>query len=174
MSTQPKDADAIASETRRRSRVLEAVSKAAIAFESRWARLTLHRVDPALSQKLWRQSQLFDRAREDGNIDVLEKQAGGLVRGYAAAVAVMQASGEPDDAYLIGECPMTGLRIALGHSTAVFSLPDGDRPGMPWFSPDEIATLLATSTDPAIKFALQAKQVFAGAQVVTSLPPDAG
>lgn len=145
------------------------VSKAALPFESRWTRAALRRVDPDLAGRLDEQRGLFDKACVTGEGDDIEAHGSAMCRGWAAAVRAMEAAGEPDDAYQIGRDPQTGFTVAIGQQKAA-----ADRVvelhGQPvaWFSPDEIAALMAGIE--AMKRVTAIKRVWPGAEVIDFYP----
>jgi hypothetical protein len=89
-------------------------SVGAAAFESRWTRRALQRVDPDLSQRLDEQCELFAAALLSDDEDEIVLQGEAMTRGWRAAYARMSAERtESDDAYLLGEDPASGTRVAI-------------------------------------------------------------
>jgi hypothetical protein len=123
--------------------LLRQVSEAAQGYESRWTLRALKRVDQALYQRFEEQRADFDRAVITGSRADAEEHGGGMIRGWQAITRSMEASGEADDAYLLGMAP-NGLKVAIGDQKAatarVRSL-HGDK--VVWMTPDEVAAIIA-------------------------------
>jgi len=113
----------------------EAVRAAAAAFEARWTLRSLRTRDPELFDRFEEQRSLFQAALMSGVKADIEEQTGGMVRAWAAATARMQDT--PDDAYMIGRCPRTGLEVRIGHQLAA------QADGVVHMTPDEVAVLVA-------------------------------
>ncbi len=143
------------------------VSSAALLFERRWTLRALRRVDPGLAKRLSEQRSLFDQACITGAVDEIELQGAAMVRGWQAAVRAMGS--EPDDAYMIGQDPVSGLKVAIGHQVAA-----ADRvrevcgEQVIWLTPDECAVMLAGVE--AFKIVGAVKQFFPGAEIVDRHP----
>lgn len=120
-------------------------SKAAAGFESRWTWLALRRVDDDLGRRLFEQRGLFDEACVVGSASEIEEQGAALCRGYAAAVRALEAADEPDDAYMLGSDPQTGMKVAIGLQKAacerVRSVHGSE---VIWITPDEVAVLMSS------------------------------
>lgn len=138
------------------------IARAASAYEVRWSWLALRRVSPVIADKLERQRELWFAAKASGSISELRAQGEGLIRGYRKAVEVLEEEREPEDNYLVGQCPQTGWRIVIGHNPAQAQL-GGEAEGCAWFTPDEIAALFAES--PAAKTMLEVKRAFRGSSI---------
>jgi len=93
---------------------IRAVSEAAIPFESRWTWAALKGVDSDIYCRLGEQCDLFGRALGTGSLADIEAHGAATCRGYAKAFQVLQAAAEPDDAYQLGQDPLTGFRVAIG------------------------------------------------------------
>lgn len=141
------------------------VSAAAALFESRWTQLALRRVSPSVAQALFEQRGLFDEATFSGSSDEIETHGAAMCRGYAAAVRALEQASEPDDAYQLGQDPVSGLKVAVGTQRAavdrVRTIHGAD---VIWITPDEVAAMLASVE--AFKFVGAVKQLFPGAEVV--------
>lgn len=141
------------------------VAIAAEAFEARWTVIGLRRHDHDLAVALHEQKELFAEACAIGNQNDIRDHGAALVRGYGAAVQAMEEAEIPDDSYLLGQCPTTGYKIAIGINKAslkrVVELHGQD---VVWFSPDELATLAASSE--AFMTVSAIKKRFPGAEVV--------
>jgi hypothetical protein len=151
------------------SKWLGQVSDAALPFERRWTWLALRRVNPDIAKRLHEQRGLFDQACVTGTVDEVEEQGAALCRGYAAAVRALEASGEADDAYLIGQDSATGLKVAIGQQKAALDRVrevHGER--VVWVSPDEVAKLMASVEQ--FKFVGAVKRLFPGAEVIDRYP----
>jgi hypothetical protein len=142
----------------------EAIEAAAL-FERRWTMRALRRVDPDIAQRIIEQRGLFDRALVVGDVTEVETHGAAMCRGWKAAIQVMEAAGEVDDAYQIGEDPKTGTRVAIGQNMAgVDRVVDlhGDR--VVWLTPDECAALFASVE--GFKGISAVKRRFPGAEIV--------
>jgi hypothetical protein len=140
------------------------VSAAAQAFEARWARLSLARVNFELAQRLKEQRDLFDRACVTGTPDEVEEHGAAMCRGYAAAMAAMEEAGAEDDAYMLGSDPVSGLKVAIGQQRAAAARVveiHGNK--TIWVTPDEVASMMASA--PFNRMA-EAKRIFPGIEVV--------
>lgn len=145
------------------------ISKIAQLYERRWTRLSLNRIDADLAARLAAQQSLYDSACLRGTVAEIEAQGGGLCRGWLAAIRAMEEHQVPDDAYMFGSDPVSGMRVAIGHSKAsaelVAELYGKD---CVWISPDEVAVLLALTNDltkEATGLAVAVKQHWPGAEV---------
>ena len=141
------------------------VSAAALPFERRWTWLALRRVDDGLGRKLFEQRGLFDEACITGSVDDIETHGGAMCRGYAAAVRALEAAEAPDDSYMLGQCPQSGFRVAVGQQKAALDrVREIAGNEVVWITPDEVAVLMASVE--SFKFAGVVKQMFPGAEVV--------
>jgi hypothetical protein len=115
-----------------------AVAAAAVAYEARWSYAALRRVDAELLSRFDEQKALYWDAVASGDEAAVAEQSGGMVRAYQAITRAMEA--QPDDAYVVGQDPRTGLKIAIGSRVAPATrLPDG----VVYLTADEVAMLLA-------------------------------
>jgi hypothetical protein len=147
------------------------VSSAAQAFESRWTMAALNRVDVDLHLRLREQRGLFDRACVTGTAEEVEAQGGAMCRGYAAAVRALEASGEADDAYVIGKCPRTGYTVAIGEQKAAAErVRDIHGERVVWVTPNEVASLL--NSVEAFKPIATIKRFFPGAEIIERYPDE--
>ena len=141
------------------------VSSAAAQFESRWTMLALRRVDEGLARRLHEQRGLFDEACFAGEGSEVEEHGAAMCRGYAAAVRALTSADEPDDAYLLGSDPASGLKVAIGsQKAAVARVREIHGQDVIWLTPDEVAALMASVE--AFKFVGAVKQLFPGAEVI--------
>jgi hypothetical protein len=126
-------------------RLLGEVQNAAAVFEGRWTLGALARVDAELAQRMADQIADYQEAMVTGTIADVKEHVAGVKRGYAKCARVCEAAGVQDDAYTIGVCTATGLRVAIGDRKAsgarVHEL-FGDR--VTWLTPDECARLWAS------------------------------
>lgn len=140
-------------------------NEAAAGFEARWTMIGLRRHDHGLAVSLFEQKELFAEACAIGDMNEIKVHGASLVRGYAAAVKAMEAAQIPDDSYLLGVCPTTGFKVAIGVQKAarkrVVELHGQD---VVMISPDEVATLMASSE--AFMTVAAIKKKFPGAEVV--------
>lgn len=147
------------------------VSAAAAAFERRWTRHALKRVDADLARRVAEQRSLFDQACVTGTVDEVEAHAAAMCRGYAAATRCMEASGEADDAYMLGSDPRSGFRIAVGHQKAAAGrVAEVHGKTVVWMSVDEVAAIMAGLE--GFKQIAAVKQFFPGAEVLDLRPGD--
>jgi hypothetical protein len=148
-----------------RKRWVKDVNEAAAQFEARWTVIGLRRHDHELAVRLHEQREIFAEACATGEPNEVQVQGAALVRGYAAAVKAMEEADIPDDSYLLGVCPTTGFKVAIGIQKAsqprVVELHGQD---VVWISPDEVATLMASSE--AFMTVAAIKRKFPGAEVV--------
>lgn len=141
------------------------VGAAARTFEARWTNLALRRVDSGLATRLFEQRGLFDQACITGTVDEVELHGAAMCRGWSAAVRAMEQADEPDDAYMLGSDPATGLKVAVGQSKAsVGRVAELHGQDVVWVTPDEVAALMASVE--AFKFAYAVKQHFPGAELI--------
>jgi hypothetical protein len=141
------------------------VSTAAIPFESRWTLAALKRVDPDVHRRLREQRALFDQALVAGTADEIERHGAAMCRGYAKAVQVLETAGEEDDAYMLGQDPRSGFRIAIGQQKpAAQRVRQLHGEVVTWITPDEVAAVLANLE--AFKPILAIKRRFPGAEIV--------
>lgn len=150
-------------------RWLAETSKAASMIERRWTKAALKRVDPDLAQRLKEQRDLFDKALVTGSAEEIEAHGGAMCRGYAVALKTLEASGEPDDSYMLGSDPRTGYRVAIGHMKAAADrVAEVHGQSVVWISPDEVAALMAGME--GFKQLAAVKQLFPGAEVIDVRP----
>lgn len=144
---------------------LPQVSTAAAAFEARWTILSLGRVDPSLADRLREQRDLFNAAVVTGTAEQVEVHGAAMCRGYAAACGALEQAGAPDDAYVLGSDPATGVRVAIGvQRAAAARVREVHGEGVIWLTPDEVAAMMAASGD-AAHFVGTVKRLFPGAVV---------
>jgi hypothetical protein len=137
------------------------VSSAAAAFEARWTRATLKRVDPSLAERLSEQRDLFDAAMVKGTYTEIAKQGAAMCRGYAAACGALERAEAPDDAYMLGTDPETGMTVAVGLQKASADHVAEVHHAI-WITPDEVAMLLASAPFSAMT---SVKRLFPGAEL---------
>lgn len=148
-------------------------SDAALPFERRWTWLALRRVSSGIATRLFEQRGLFDKACVVGSGSDVETQGAALVRGYAAAVAALETSGEADDAYQLGHDAVSGLTIAIGSQrAAVDRVRELHGEKVVWVTPDECAVMLAGIE--AFKFVGAVKKFFPGAEIIEKYPDEPG
>ena len=144
------------------------VSQAARPYESRWTLRALLAADPELYSKFREQQALWNAALITGDEGDIAEQTGAMCRGWAAITLRMEESGAPDDAYLIGVCPRTGTRVAIGDQIAardrVREL-EGER--TIWLTPHEVATLMGSAQTLA-----SLKGLFPGAELIDLYPTE--
>jgi hypothetical protein len=144
------------------------VTKAATAFEARWTKLALKRVDPELSLALQEQIELYFEACIDGAQEDIKRHGEALARGYASAVMAMETARYHDDAYLIGR--HNGVVVVISDQKAVQSklvdlASSGERAVL--MSPDEVALLMGS-----LEGISTIKQLFPGAEVIDRYPDE--
>jgi hypothetical protein len=95
-----------------------AVAEAALPFEVRWTLAALKRVDVNIYRRLQDQRSLFDLVLVTGTAEDIRLHGAALCCGYVKAIQVLEAAGEPDDAYMIGQDMRSGFRVAIGQHKA--------------------------------------------------------
>ena len=146
-------------------RWFSAVAEAALPFESRWTERALKRVDPDLYEAWSDQRSMWMQAQITGTAEDIDEHGAAMVRAWQAVARRMEASGEPDDAYMLGFDGRTGTRIAVGEQKAAVARIrelHGDR--VTWITPDEIAALLAGVE--AFERVAAVKKLWPGAEIV--------
>jgi hypothetical protein len=146
------------------------VSEAALVFERRWTRRALRQYNRELADQFEAQLARFEAAMTTGTSTEVETEGARLCRAYGVIATRMQAAEVPDDAYMVGRHVVaTGktdfLTIAISATPAA-----GERArelhgeGVLWFSPDELATIVAL--DLRAKKVAAVKAMFPGAEIV--------
>jgi hypothetical protein len=69
--------------------------------------------DPTLDRLLDEQRLLFSEALGTGITDDIVEHGESMIRGWQAAVRRVSDADVPDDAYLVGEDPASGVRVAI-------------------------------------------------------------
>jgi hypothetical protein len=119
------------------------VSEAAQPFESRWTLRALLAVDPGLYEAFRDQQKLWEASLVIGEFDDVRQQTAAMVRGWAAITRRME--GTPDDAYLLGVCPRTGTKVAIGDQLAARArVREVHGEPVVFMTPHECASLLAS------------------------------
>lgn len=138
-----------------------AVSRAAEAFEGRWSRLALRRVNSDLDDRLNRQIALWYEARRAGDPDHVLNRGQGMLRGYAKCAEAMEEADAPDDAYSFGQA-RDGRVVSFGPVAAAQRVAERF-PGqsIPHFTFDEAAELLLE-----LSLVSAVKAAWPGAEVV--------
>lgn len=148
------------------------VSAARGAYEARWSLRRLQTVDPDLHRRLVEQVDIFDRTLfHADDADEITTHGEATCRGWAAAIAAMERTGEADDAYMIGCDPRSGVKVAIGDAARG---PDrvGELHGdsVTWLTPDEVATLYAATE--GFKAIDAIKRRAPGAELIDRRPAD--
>jgi hypothetical protein len=150
-------------------RLLGEVQNAAAIFEGRWTLGALARVDAELAQRMADQIADYQEAMVTGTIADVKEHVAGIKRGYNKCARVCEAAGIEDDAYRIGVCTATGLRVAIGDRKAsgarVHEL-FGSR--VVWLTVDEVARLWASIE--GLRRIDAVKAVFPGAEAINIRP----
>lgn len=124
------------------------VNEAKAKFEGRWMYSSLMRVDGMLYRDLMEQTAIFDEMSIMGTAEEIAEHGEATIRGYVAATKVMEKKNREDDAYLLGCCPTTGLKIAIGAAKgSVKRIQEIYGQDVVFFSPDELATIIAFRGD---------------------------
>lgn len=148
----------------------EQVNEAKAKFEGRWMLLSLNRVDPILYQNLMEQICIFDEMSITGTAEDIEEHGEATLRGFIAATKAMEKKSTQDDSYMLGCCPTTGLKIAIGAAKgSVKRIQEVYGQDVVFFSPDELATIIAFRGDverKGIVFIEAVKQHWPGAEMV--------
>jgi hypothetical protein len=80
-----------------------------------------------------------------------------------AATKALEAAAEPDDAYMLGSDPVSGLKVAIAHQrAAVERIVEVHGQQACWVSPDEVAVMMASEQ---FKKIAGIKQSFPGAEI---------
>jgi hypothetical protein len=144
---------------------MAAVSEAATPFESRWTLAALKRVDPDTHRRLLEQRSLFDQVMVTGSAGEVEAHGAAMCRGYRKAVQVLEQAGTSDDAYLLGQDPRSGFRVAIGEQKAAAGrVREIAGAAVVWITPDEVAAILANLE--AFKPTAAIKRLFPGAEIL--------
>jgi hypothetical protein len=144
---------------------MRAVSEVASLFEARWTLAALKRADADIYRRLCEQRALFDKALITGSAADIERHGAAMCRGYALGVMALERAGEADNAYLLGQDPGSGLRVAVGEQKAAAArVREVHGNTVVWMTPDEVATMLATTE--AFKPIAAIKRLFPGAEVL--------
>ncbi len=146
------------------------VNEAKAKFEGRWMYLSLRRVDDELYKNLMEQIDIFDEVSITGTVKDIAEHGEATLRGFVAATKVMEKAKVIDDSYMMGQCHLTGLRVAIGTAKgSVKHIQEVYGPDVVFFSPDEIASLVALHADvesKAIIFVEATKRQWPGATMV--------
>lgn len=150
-------------------RLMGEVQVAAQAFEGRWTIGALARVDPALAETLAGQIADWHEAQVIGTLIDIKTHAKGTVRGYLKAARACEAAGIDDDAYKIGLCSQTGMRVAIGdRRLSAQRVADLHGPNVVWLSADEVARLWGSIQ--GLRRIDAVKAAFPGAEAVDIRP----
>jgi ABC-type uncharacterized transport system ATPase subunit len=137
------------------------ISEAAASFEGRWTMRALARVDADLATALQDQIDLFNEALITSAMDDVREQGEALIRGYVVCTQAMQDAQEPDDAYLMGKDPDTGLTVAIGQNRhAIARVREAHGEKVVWMNPDEVAAMVA-----GLQSVARVKELFPGAEI---------
>mgnify|MGYP001400296296 CR=1 FL=1 len=142
------------------------VANAAAAYERRWTVAALKALDPELHARFVGQQDDWHAALVTGSDADVREQTAAMCRGWAAITKRME--GQPDDAYMLGICPRTGLRVAITTQKAVCGRLQelGGEPVL-LVHPDEVAVMLAAQQAIA-----SIKSVYPGAEVIELRPAE--
>jgi hypothetical protein len=141
--------------------IVRAENDAAALFEARWTRRALRRVDPELEQRLGEQRELLSGALASGIDRDIRLHGEAMVRGWHAAIARMAT--EPPGAFLIGEDPASGMRVAISDQRASeTTVRDLYGDGVIFLTPDEVAAMATT-----LQQVREVKRLWPGAEIVT-------
>lgn len=145
------------------------VSEAAMSFESRWTMRALRRVSADMHEAMTDQLALYHEALVTGQKREVDEHAAATIRGYVAVTGVMQAAGEPDDAYVLGFDARTGTRIAIGDQKACIArVREVHGAKVVWITADECAALFAQVE--GFKTISAIKNLFPGTEIVDKYP----
>lgn len=140
------------------------VAEAALGFEARWTVRALRRHNPELAATFEGVIERYRHAMVGGTPGEIEAEASLMCRAYAAVSTELVSAKVPNDAYQIGRDSKSGMTIAIGEApTQAALVQELHGPGVAWFSPDEIATMIALN-DKLNKIA-QVKARFPGAEI---------
>lgn len=159
-------------------RMVQQECVAAAAFESRWTLRALRRVDGELCEAIEDQLSLFHEALVTASDEALIVEHGeAMCRGWSAAVRRMESAAEPDDAYLLGICVKTGLKVAISDQRAASARVrevHGER--AIFMTPDEAAAMVAGLQGIAAVKALwpNSEVIEVRGKGALAVPPEAG
>src|SRR6266550_1584675 len=143
------------------------VNDAKAKFEGRWMMLSLCRVNEELYNNLMDQIDIFDDVSITGTAEDIEEHGEATLRGFEVATKVMEKSALEDDAYVMGQCHLTGLKIAIGSAKgSTKRIREIHGQDVVFISPDEIATMIAMKGEcesKVIAFIHETKKLFPGA-----------
>jgi len=139
-------------------------------FEGRWMMLSLHRVDPELYKNLMEQNDIFDDVSITGSVEDVEEHGNATIRGYEIAIKRMEKSEVEDDSYILGQCYLTGLKIAIGSAKgSTKRIREVYGQDVIFISPDEVASIIAMKGEcesKVIAFIHETKKLFPGAELI--------
>jgi hypothetical protein len=98
-----------------------------------------------------------------GSAEEIEGHGAAMCRGYRKAVQVLERAGTLDDAYLLGQDPRSGFRVAIGEQKAAAGRVR-ELATVVWITPDEVATILANLE--AFRPITAIKRLFPGAEIL--------
>lgn len=148
------------------------VAKVAEAFERRWTMRALRRVNAELAQRLQEQVDLFHQVKFLNEAPDIAAHGAATCRGWQAAVEAMEKAGEPDDAYVLGYDPMSGMHVAIGENfCAAKRVAEIHGEKYAWVTPDEVASMFAALK--GIRTIAAIKRAFPGAEMVDIYPAEA-
>ena len=140
------------------------INEAALAFERRWTRTALRNYNTKLADAFEQALNNYASAADSGGSTEIDNAGKRLVRAYAVISAALQAANVPDDAYMIGTDAQSGTMIIIAATPAAGEFARQQHPLAKWFSPDEVATLIAMD-ERAQKIAA-VKASFPGAEII--------
>lgn len=145
---------------------LAMVAPAETAFRSRWRLGTLQRVDAELHRLLVEQIDIYNISLVTGTDQEARTQSEAMVRGWRAAIAVLEAPLVQDDAYLVGVDYTTGTRVVVAEQLAsVGRVQSVKGEKVVLVTPDEVARMVA-----GMQLVAEAKSFFPDAEILTVGP----
>jgi len=143
---------------------LAMVGPAETSFHSRWRLSSLRRVDVELYEALTDQQELYGSALVMGSDAEAKMQSEAMVRGWAAACKAMETVNAPDDAYLMGLDPVSGIQVVISeHKGSRDALAARYGEPLVLMTPSEVAALLGT-----VEIIRRAKECFPDAEIRTT------
>lgn len=140
------------------------VAEAALIFEQRWTRRAVRNFDGKLADAFDQALNDYAHAMDYGSSTDVNRTGERLVRAYNVISARMGAANIPPDAFMVGRDPKTKTEIVIAQTpaAAAYARENGYQFAL-FFSPDEIATLIAL--DERAKKIAAVKAAFPGAEI---------
>jgi hypothetical protein len=139
------------------------VAEAALPFEKRWTRRAVRNYDPSLATAFQGALNDYEHAMDYGTASEVNRTGERLVRAYNVISARMGSANVPEDAYMVGRDPKTKTEIVIAETPAAAEHARQKHQFAIFFSPDEIASMVAL--DERAKKIAAVKVAFPGAEI---------